>query len=232
MIPYAEHLVQGAISGTMIVLNFHCIARSKRESANGEGDVHVDPQQFAEILDVVRGRSNVRVTFDDGNRSDVSQALPELVRHGLRAEFFVCAGRIGTPGFLGEDDVRELRQADMSVGSHGMDHVRWRRLDPAGIEREIVDAKQILEDTLQAPVDAAACPFGSYDRRTLRALRTAGFTSVYTSDGGSAESTDWLIARNTVHRSDSAESIERMLDNSRETASVLRKGKRWVKQWR
>ncbi len=232
MIENPAQLVQGAILGSMIVLNFHCIGRPKREFANGEGDVCVDPQQFAEILDVVRGRSDVRLTFDDGNRSDVSEALPELVRRGLRAEFFICAGRLGTPEFLDEDDVRELRQAGMSVGSHGMDHVRWRRLDPAGIDREIVKAKQILEDVLQAPVDAAAFPFGSYDRRTLRALRGTGFERVYTSDGGRAGSTDWLIARNTVRRSDSAEAIERVLDNSRETASLLRKGKGWVKQWR
>jgi peptidoglycan/xylan/chitin deacetylase (PgdA/CDA1 family) len=139
---------------------------------------------------------------------------------------------LGRPGFLVEDDARELREAGMSVGSHGMDHVRWRKLDPATIDREIVEAKQILEDALQAPVDAAACPFGSYDRRTLRALRAAEFTCVYTSDGGRADSSDWLIARNSVRRTDSAESIERLLDNSRETASLLRKGKGLVKQWR
>jgi peptidoglycan/xylan/chitin deacetylase (PgdA/CDA1 family) len=232
VIPHVEHLIPGAISGTMVVLNFHRIGRPKREYANGEGDVHVDPEQFAEILDVVSGRSNVRMTFDDGNRSDVSVAVPELVRRGLRAEFFVCAGRLGRPEFLDEDDVRDLREAGMSVGSHGMDHVRWRKLAPAAIDREIVAAKQILEDALQAPVDAAACPFGSYDRRTLRALREANFRCVYTSDGGPADSADWLIARNTVRRSDSAESIERLLDNSRATASVLRRGKGLVKQWR
>lgn len=217
----------------MIVLNFHCIGRPKRKfvDGGGEGDVRVDPPQFGEILDVVRGRSDVRVTFDDGNRSDVSEALPELVRRGLRAEFFICAGRLGTPEFLDADDVRALRDAGMSVGSHGMDHVPWLRLDPNEIDREIVEAKQILEDAVQAPMEAAACPFGSYDRRTLRALRVAGFNRVYTSDGGRASPADWLTARNTVRRSDSAESIERMLDDTA-TASLLRKSKGWVKRWR
>ena len=130
----------------MIVLNFHSIGRPKRGFAEGEGDVSVDRRQFAEILDVVRGRRDVRLTFDDGNRSDVSEALPELLRRGLRAEFFICPGRFGTPEFLDEDGVRELHQAGMSVGSHGMDHVPWRRLGPSGIDREIVEAKQILED--------------------------------------------------------------------------------------
>lgn len=221
-----------AILGSMMVLNFHCIGKSARELVDGEGDVCVDRRQFVEILDVVSDRSEVRLTFDDGNRSDVTEALPELVSRGLQAEFFVCPARFGTGGFLDEDDVRELREAGMSVGSHGMDHVRWRRLDSSEIDREIVQAKQVLEDALEAPVETAACPFGAYDRRTLRALRAAGFERVYTSDGGRASATDWLVARNTVRRVDSAESIERMLDGSREPASLLGKSKRWIKRWR
>ena len=142
------------------MLNFHCVGRPKRALADGEDGVRVDRQQFAEILDVVAGRDDVRLTFDDGNRSDVAEALPELLRRGLRAEFFVCAGRFGTPEFVDEHDLRELHRAGMSVGSHGMDHVPWRGLGPSAIEHEIVRAKERLEDVLQAPVENAACPFG------------------------------------------------------------------------
>jgi peptidoglycan/xylan/chitin deacetylase (PgdA/CDA1 family) len=216
----------------MFVLNFHCIGRPERELADGEDDVRVDPAQFVEILDAVSHRGDVRLTFDDGNRSDVSEALPELTRRGLAAHFFICPARFGTPEFVDEDDVRELREAGMSLGSHGMDHVRWRRLERSAIDREIVQAKQLLEETLQAPVDTAACPFGAYDRRTLRALRAAGFDRVYTSDGGPAATGDWLVARNTVRRCDSAESVERMLDDARASVSAVRRGKRWVKRWR
>lgn len=216
----------------MIVLNFHGIGTPERELADGERDVCVDPRQFAEILDLVQGRDDVRLTFDDGNRSDVGEALPELLRRGLRAEFFVCAGRLGAPGFLDGGDVRKLRRAGMPVGSHGMDHVPWRRLSRPDLEREIVESKRLLERALGAPVDAAACPFGSYDRRILGALRAAGFRRVYTSDGGRVGDGGWLVARNTVRRSDSAESIVRMLDDSRTAASLLRRGKGWVKRWR
>lgn len=216
----------------MIVLNFHGVGTLNRELADGEAGVCIDRRQFAEILDAVVGRGDVRLTFDDGNRSDVAEALPELQRRGLRAEFFICAGRFGTPEFLDEDDVRELRRAGMAIGSHGMDHVPWRRLEPAAVDREIVRAKQILEDALQAPVDTAACPFGAYDRRTLTALRAVGFERVYTSDGGRASSTDWLAARNTVRRGDSAESIERLLNGSGDAPSPVNRAKRWVKRWR
>jgi peptidoglycan/xylan/chitin deacetylase (PgdA/CDA1 family) len=232
VIPHPSELVQGAILGSIIVLNFHLIGRPKRELAAGEADVSVDRQQFLEILDAISGRRDVQLTFDDGNSSDVSVALPELIQRGLRAHFFVCPARFGTPEFVDEHDVRELRRAGMSLGSHGMDHVQWRNLERSAIDREIVQAKDVLEDALQAPVETAACPFGAYDRRTLTALRAAGFERIYTSDGGRTNETDWLVPRNTVHRSDSAESIERMLNGSGSAASLVRRAKRWIKQSR
>ena len=63
------------------------------------------------------------------------------------------------------------------------------------------------------------------------ALREAGFERVYTSDGGPAATTDWLVARRTVQRWDTAESVARMLDG---TGRRRRrdKAKRWVKHWR
>ena len=218
--------------GSIIVLNFHCIGKSTRQLDDGEEEVCLERVQFVEILDAVSGRSDVQLTFDDGNSSDVSEVLPELTRRGLRAQFFVCPARFRTPGFVDEHDVRELRLAGMSLGSHGMDHVPWRRLDRSALDQEIVQAKQVLEDVLQAPVDTAACPFGAYDRRTLSALRAAGFARVYTSDGGRATRKDWLVARNTVRRWDSAESIEQKLNGSSHNVSVARRARRWVKRWR
>jgi len=232
LIPHPSELVQGAILGSMIVLNFHCIGRPKREMAAGEADVALDREQFGAILDLVSGRADVHLTFDDGNQSDVTTALPELVRRGLRAEFFVCPARFGADEFLDESDVRELRGAGMLVGSHGMDHVHWRRLGQPGIDREILQAKWALEDALQEPVETAACPFGAYDRRTLSALRAAGFKRVYTSGGGRAEASEWLVPRNTLHRWDSAESVQLILERSGRSASLLSRAKRRIKQRR
>jgi peptidoglycan/xylan/chitin deacetylase (PgdA/CDA1 family) len=231
--PHASELVRRvATAGSTLVLNFHLIGRPARALDDGERDVVVDRERFGEILDVVAGRDDVRLTFDDGNRSDVEEALPELLERGLDGEFFICPARFGTAGFLDADGVRELRDAGMSIGSHGMQHVRWRRLGPTAAEREIVHAKRILQETLQAPVELAACPFGAYDRRTLSALRSAGFTRVYTSDGGRTHAGQWLAARNTVHRWDTPETIARLLDSAEARTAPLRRAKGLIKRWR
>jgi peptidoglycan/xylan/chitin deacetylase (PgdA/CDA1 family) len=216
----------------MFVLNFHCIGTPRRALTHGEHDVCLGRQQFLDVLDAVAGRDDVRLTFDDGNKSDLTEALPALMQRGLRAEFFICPARLGCDGFLAAADVRELRRAGMSIGSHGMDHVPWRKLKEPEIHREIVQAKDALEDVLQVSVDTAACPFGAYDRRTLNALRSADFKRVYTSDGGPAGLDDWLVARNTVRRTDSPEAVARMLNGSNGTVSLPDSAKRWTKRWR
>ena len=216
----------------MFVLNFHGLGKPARRLESDEQDVWLSLSQFDEIIESLRDRDDVHLTFDDGNASDVSDALPVLLRHSRHAQFFLCAGRLGSADFLDETGVRALRAASMPIGSHGMNHVPWRKLPISELNREIAKAKQLLEDVIGASVDAAACPFGAYDRLSLNALQLARFTRVYTSDGGTASSEDWLVARNTIHRWDSPNSVQCMLNPESRPARMAREAKRWIKQWR
>ena len=95
---------------------------------------HVEPDEtyywcedisiFERILDAVpevstRSGTPIQITFDDGNASDFAYALPALVKRGLRASFFVCAGRIGRLGYLDKGAMAEIVAAGMIIGSHG-----------------------------------------------------------------------------------------------------------------
>lgn len=144
--------------------------------------------QLADRLDV-----SVQVTFDDGNASDFETALPALDERGIRATFFVCAGRLGLSRYLSKKQVQELRDAGHYIGSHGWAHRDLRRLSEPELDREIVGSRDVLSETVQRPVDLFAVPFGSYDRRVLRRLR--GWRAVYTSDPGRARSETGMIER-------------------------------------
>jgi peptidoglycan/xylan/chitin deacetylase (PgdA/CDA1 family) len=119
----------------------------------------------------------------------------------LTAEFFVCAGRLGKPHYLDRQALHDLMDAGMGIGSHGMNHVDWRRTDDRELEAEIPDALARLEEASGKPIRSVAIPFGSYDRRVLTKLRLAGLDAVYTSDGGYADASRWLRPRNTLDRS-------------------------------
>jgi peptidoglycan/xylan/chitin deacetylase (PgdA/CDA1 family) len=195
----------------LIILNFHGVGPISRVIEEGEQDWWLDQSAFESLLDAVRERSQVQLTFDDGNASDFEIALPALLRRGMRATFFLCSGLLDQPGFLSRKQMRELLSTGMRIGSHGVAHRSWRKLNPEQLVLELEGSRQALETACGSPVDAAACPFGAYDRHVLSGLRKAGYRFVYTSDGGSATEGQWLQGRTTIKRSTPPADIQRLI---------------------
>lgn len=196
---------------TSIHLCFHGIGTCVAEREPGESRYWVTQDAFRRILDVVDDAPRVSLSFDDGNRSDVDVALPELRERGLTAAFFALAGRLDDPASLSRGDLRELTSAGMRIGSHGWRHVPWHGLSDADAHRELVDARAALAEAAGTPVDQAALPLGRYGRRTLRRLRAASYDAVYTSDRFPARDGAWLRPRYSVTARDTPESVRRIL---------------------
>jgi peptidoglycan/xylan/chitin deacetylase (PgdA/CDA1 family) len=194
------------------ILTFHGIGQPERALANGEEKFWLSASSFEAVLDLVRGRRGVEITFDDSNSSDFKEGLPALLKRGMRATFFVVSQRIDAPGFLTTDQVRQLIEAGMSIGSHGAMHRPWAELHATDLRYELIESRKQLENVIGARVEEAACPFGSYNRRVLKALRHAGYTKVYTSDDGLACPSDWILARNTVTRGQSLADVAKLFN--------------------
>ena len=213
-------------------LTFHGVGVAPRGLDRGEAEVWLSRDAFLGHLDVACENERLLITFDDGNLSDFEISFPALVDRGIKGIFFIIAGRIGKPGYLGRDHIRALVDAGMEVGSHGMEHRPWRRMDQAAMHREIVEAKKALEEIAGRPIMKAACPFGAYDRRSLSRLREVGMETVFTSDGGSAQAGQWLQARHTLHRSDPGDLVTELVTRRKRPESLPRVAKRLVKRWR
>lgn len=164
------------------------------------------PARFAEQMDRLADRGvpfvaaseagrrpgSVAVTFDDGFASVLDHGLPVLERLRIPATLFVATGdgeriraltRRATRGRLGWDPVpwRDLRSlpADLvEIGSHTVTHPDLTRLPPAGIDRELGDAKAELQDRLGRPVESLAYPFGRSDS-VVRARARAHYARAY-----------------------------------------------------
>jgi peptidoglycan/xylan/chitin deacetylase (PgdA/CDA1 family) len=221
------------VGSRRINLTFHGIGGPVRPLDPGEELFWLDEAEFEGALDSVIGRDDVQITFDDGNASDLEHAVPQLRRRGLKATFFVVAGRLGAPGFLDESGVRALADAGMGIGCHGMRHRPWRRLDRPALWEEVVAARRVLERVVDRPVTEAACPFGSYDRRVLRFLRAHGYRRAFTSDSGTARPGDWIQARTSVRPGNAVGVIERLLAGERSSHNLVRRRvKLAAKRWR
>jgi peptidoglycan/xylan/chitin deacetylase (PgdA/CDA1 family) len=198
----------------LINICFHGIGTPRRELEPGEDGYWIAADRYLRILDEIATWPSARISFDDGNASDVEIALPALEQQGLTARFFVLAGRLGSPGSLAGADVRDLASRGMTVGSHGMSHRSWRGMDQATRQAELVEARHRIEDASGCIVTEVACPLGRYDRRVLAELRELGYERVYTSDRRTSAHGRWLQPRFSVHCDDTPESLR---------ATVLRK---------
>jgi peptidoglycan/xylan/chitin deacetylase (PgdA/CDA1 family) len=217
---------------TVVNITVHGIGRALRELDPGEDQTWVSVSQFEQLLDAVADRPDVRISFDDGNMSDVEVALPRLVERGFAAEFFLLAGVLGDRGRVDHAGVRALLDAGMSIGSHGWSHRDWRRIDNAQARQELDNAHRVLGELTGHPVSRVAIPFGSYDRHVLRRLRAAGVTRVYTCDGGRARPNAWLQARTSLRHDMNAVWIARVLDPEPSLTRARRSAARAAKRLR
>jgi len=126
---------------------------------------------------------NAQITFDDGEQSQLHNALPLLAEYGFKATYFVTPGLIGTAAkFLGWDDLRTLRAAGHSVQSHGWSHKFLTFCSEVELAHELRASKQSLEGNLGTSVEEISVPGGRWNRRVLQACAAVGYKRVYISD--------------------------------------------------
>lgn len=213
----------------------HGIGEPQRPLDPGEAPYWIDERQFLALLDRIAALADperIRLSFDDGNLSDRRIALPALQARGLTADFFVLTGRIGRPGSLSEADILALRDAGMTIGSHGIAHSNWTRLAPVALRRELAQSKAVLETLTGRPVEMAGIPFGAWNGRVLRALRAAGYRAAWSSDGGRMNPAAFLRPRGSIRGDMQAAAVEALVTGRLPLGRRLRRAvKLAVRPW-
>lgn len=209
-----------------VILNFHGIGAPARPLEPDEADYWISRSAFVDFLNVAAptgAEPPVEITFDDGNASDIHIAAPELARRGLSATFFILAGRLDKPGSLSRAQIADLARQGMRIGTHGFDHVDWRALDDSGIRRELIDARDAIQDAARTRIVEAAIPFGDYNRRVLSLLRAAGYQRVHTCDGGRCAPDAWLCPRTSARSFMTTEDVRSIVNGLQTPLRTLRR---------
>ena len=204
--------MRDAVPEQILNLNFHGVGRPiGRDFGPGEREFWVKPETFEAALDECMGRDDVRISFDDGNWSDLEIALPALQQRGLSATFFVVPSWLGEPGFMSKRDLKELAGTGMPIGNHGLQHHDWTQLGPDRLKHEITQGQLLLEELTGTKITTLAIPFGAYNDLVLDSLRTQKYAHVYTSDGGTAAPDAWLQPREHAKASHDDRSIQALI---------------------
>jgi peptidoglycan/xylan/chitin deacetylase (PgdA/CDA1 family) len=126
-------------------------------------------------------RPAVVLTFDDAFDNFRTVAWPILAALELPVTLYVpvgfVEGRSRCP-LVGADlppcswdALSSLAKDGVDIGSHTVSHTNLRRADPALLERELSESRDVLEQRLGRKVRSFCYPEAKYDRRAVEAAR-------------------------------------------------------------
>jgi len=146
---------------------------------------------------------SIAITFDDGFKDNLTNALPVLKKYGFKATIFLTTGFVGkNKDYLSWKDVDELLDSGLiCFGLHTCMHKKLSGLSDAELDDELGLSKRILEEKTKRPVNIFAYPFGSYGsfcEKTVRVLKEKGYKAAFTTIAGTnTAETDMFRFRRT-----------------------------------
>jgi peptidoglycan/xylan/chitin deacetylase (PgdA/CDA1 family) len=193
----ARRLAGVPVRARCVALYYHGVPAGRRGEFAWQMDEVLrcaTPLEAAATCAAESGGHFAMLTFDDGFRSFIEGALPELESRGIPAALFVPAGNLGRPPewlagtghadagetVLDAEEVRLLPPGLVTVGSHTLTHARLSELAEADVRRELVESRVRLERLLGRPVTLLSLPHGDFDARVLELAREAEYTRVFT----------------------------------------------------
>lgn len=128
-------------------------------------------------------RSRWMLTFDDGGASAIAAIAPALEARGWRGHFFMTTGRLGAPGFLDADALRELAARGHVIGSHSRTHpLAMASLSRTELRQEWTESADTLAEVLGTRPTVASIPGGAYSAAVAAAAGEAGIRTLFTSE--------------------------------------------------
>jgi peptidoglycan/xylan/chitin deacetylase (PgdA/CDA1 family) len=195
------------------ILTYHSIGRRRYE-------MNVTPEAFAaqmawlavhqpviSLEAAAAGETGVAITFDDGYRDNLINALPILEHYGFPATLFTVSGYLGSslPGerepesgtLLSPEELREAAARGMTIGGHTRSHPRLSKLSRAQQVEEIAGCKADLESILGQAITTFAYPYGSaldFSPESVEIVRDTGFTLACSNRYGPVRAADGPFA--------------------------------------
>lgn len=193
--------VDGLPAGSIPILMYHYVRDVDQTDAVGY-NLSVAPELFAQQMAWLHdnGYTTIQVaqlarclrseascpdkavvlTFDDGYSDAHSAALPILQQYGFTATFYIVSDFVGSPGYIGWEEIADLRDAGMEIGAHSVTHPDLTALDLATAEWQITQSKRDLEQRLGVTVVSFCYPTGLYNATLETLVSAAGYTSATT----------------------------------------------------
>ncbi|MBI3816513.1 polysaccharide deacetylase family protein [Candidatus Peregrinibacteria bacterium] len=126
------------------------------------------------------------ITFDDGYRSQLEQAVPVLRQLHQAAVFYSITGHIPHPDFMHRNELRALSDEGMQIEAHTVHHDDLRTISKQQQIKELTESKAAIEAITGKPVLHFAYPDGGFTHSISARVGSLGYVTATTINSGFA----------------------------------------------
>jgi len=144
-------------------------------------------------------QKNVVITFDDGYRDNLTNALPILKKYNFKATIFIVIDRFDNDWSLyrkaknanivnhidklSDEDIDVLLESGLiEIGAHTIRHKNFSKISAEEKNEEICKSKEILEKKFDIECKTFSYPFGIYETGDEKIVKDAGFIGAVTTE--------------------------------------------------
>jgi peptidoglycan/xylan/chitin deacetylase (PgdA/CDA1 family) len=129
----------------------------------------------------------VVLTFDDGYAGNFFKAYQLLKQLNFKATFYIVTNWVGLPHMLTWQQIREMSENGMEIGSHTCSHALLGTVSEEHIDQELSGSKNEIENKIQKEVKSLSYPNGSFSNRVNEIALKIGYKVACTSEFGYAD---------------------------------------------
>ena len=152
------------------------------------------------------------LTFDDGFVSDYEIVFPLLLKLNIKATFFINPDNVGKPGYVTWEMLKEMRDSEMMIGSHGHSHINMTLVDESEAKFNLVESKKCLKSIFFDDTDVFSFPYGGYNSNLIGLAKSVGYKYCFSSRHGVIDRYTDIFPRNSINGSMSFADIDRILN--------------------
>jgi len=141
----------------------------------------------------------VGITFDDGYKNNLINALPILKNNNFTATCYIVSRRIGLENtwdlehgitqspLMSNDEIHEWIEKGMDIGAHTQTHADLQKIRPDDAIHEISKSKLDLEKAFNIKIVDFCYPYGKLTEDICSMVKDSGFDSATTMIRGRAD---------------------------------------------
>lgn len=217
------------------ILMYHSIGSLSPSPTSLERDLTVSPANFEQQLIYLKEKKYqtilmedlfqtiyynkklppkpIILTFDDGYDNHYYNVYPLLKKYKFKGSFYIITSLVNQPGRINQQQIKELADNGMEIGSHSVSHPDFSHLNEQEINNELHYSKLLLEKIINKKIYFFCYPSGKYNNHSFPILKKEGYLLALTTNSGTLISSDhpFEVPRLRITGDESLENFKKLL---------------------